>query len=197
MMDPSLKQKIIHFAKHLSDEGNLLEAGMILFERIPLPFRPLWGADMLAFASQRVSGVTQIQDVIAFARTPSEWADTASKDTGKKAHNFFDSVRRLTLEEERKDKKDNLYINMLLLAENVAKLTYNAYGYGAPFDHHAGWWIIANIKRITDIVNETDFSATAWKVLTNEAYIELETPTRCNPHCPTCLWLQTFDIKET
>src|SRR5215510_11282881 len=162
MIDSSLKQKIIHSTKHLWDEGNLLEAGMVLFERIPLPFRSLWGADILAFASQRISGIAQIQDVIAFARTPSEWADTTSKDKGKKAHNFFNSVRLLTLEEERKDSKENLYINMLLLAENVAKVTYNAYGYGAPFDHDAGWWIIANLKRITDIVNEIGFSETVW-----------------------------------
>ena len=195
MMDSLLKQKIIHSAKHLWDEGRLLEAGMILFERIPLPFRPSWGADILAFASQHISDITQIQDVIAFARTPSEWAETTSKDKGKKAHNFFDSVRLLTLDEERKDSKDDKFYNLLLLAENVAKVTYNAYGYSAPFDHDAGWWIIAILKKITDLVNETEFSSTAWKVLTNEAYIELETPTRCNPSCPTCLWLQTFEIK--
>src|SRR6185436_8546856 len=184
-MDSSLKQKVIYSAKLLWDERNLMEAGMLLFERIPLPFRPLWGADILTFASQRISFVAQIQDVITFARTPDEWVNSASQDKGKKAHNFFDAVRLLTLEEERKDTKDKLYINMLLLAENVAKVTYNAYSYGAPFDHSAGWWIIANLKGITEIVNDTDFSASAWKVLTNEEYIELETPTRCNPHCPT------------
>ena len=150
---------------------------------------------MLTFARQRISDVAQIQDVIAFARTPDEWANNTSMDQGKKAHDFFDSVRLLTLAEERKDTKDTLYGNMLLLAENVAKVTYNAYGYGAPFDHDAGWWIVANLKRITDLVNDTEFSTAAWKVLTNEAYIELETPTRCNPHCPTCQWLQTFEIK--
>jgi hypothetical protein len=196
MIDPSLKQKIIHSTKHLWNEGNLLEAGMVLFERIPLSFRPLWGADILTFACQRISNVVQIQDVIEFARTPEEWADnTDSIDKRKKAHNFFDSVRLLTLEEEQKDTNNKLYGNLLLLAENVAKVTFNAYGYEAPFDHNAGWWIVANLKRITDLVKDADFSAAAWKVLTNERYIELETPIRCNPQCSTCLWLQTFEIK--
>jgi hypothetical protein len=194
-MDSLLKQKIIHSAKHLWDQGNLLEAGMLLFERIPLSFRPLWGADLLAFASQRFSDVPQIQDVIAFGRTPHEWANDTSLEQGKKAHKVFDSVRLLTLEEGQKDMNNNLYGNLLLLAENVAKVTYNAYSFAAPFDHDAGWWIIANLRRITDLVNDNDFSAAAWKVLTNEAYIELEAPIRCNPQCPTCLWLQTFEIK--
>ena len=194
-MDSSLKQKVIHSAKLQWDERNLLEAGMVLFERIPISFRPLWGADILTFASQKISGVAEIQDVITFARTPDEWANNASKDKGKAAHNFFDSVRRLTLEEEKKETKDKLYVNVLVLAENVAKVTYNAYGYGAPFDHDAGWWIVANLKGIAEIMNNTNFSASVWNVLANEKYFELETPTRCNPHCPTCLWLQTFDIK--
>ena len=194
-MELLLKQKIIRSAKESWDQRNLIEAGMLLFERIPLSFRPLWGADILDFASQRISNIAQIQNVIAFARMPDEWANSTSTDKRKKAHNFFDSVRRLTSEEEQKDIKDKRYINLLSLAENVAKVTYNAYGYDAPFDHHAGWWIVVNSKIIAEIVNDTDFSATAWKVLTNEVYFELETPIRCHPQCPTCQWLKTFEIK--
>ncbi len=195
-MDSSLKEKISHAARELWDQGNFLEAGMVLFERIPLSLRPLWGADLLVFASQRISKVAQIEQVIAFARTPGEWADNNdSIDKAKLAHNFFDSVRLLTLEEQQKGSEDELYGNVLLLTENVAKVTYNAYGYRAPFDHDAGWWIVANLRRITDLVSNPDFSAASWKVLTNETYIELEMPIRCNPQCPTCLWLQTFEIR--
>ena len=194
-MDSTLKQKIIDSTKQLWDKSNPIESGKVLFERIPRPFRPLWGADILEFASQRISGVTQIKDVIAFARTPDEWTNNTSAEKRTKAHNFFNSLRRLTLEEEQKGSKDKLYINILFLAENIAKVTYNAYGYRAPFDHDAGWWVVANLKGIADIVNDIDFSATAWKVLTHQEYIELETPTRCNPHCSTCRWLQTFEIK--
>ncbi|HEX9840399.1 MAG TPA: hypothetical protein VGA72_13700 [Anaerolineales bacterium] len=194
-MKSSLKQAIIRSVKHSWEIGNLVEAGRLLYERIPRASRPLWGADILEFASQRISKVPEIQNVIAFARTPEEWANSTSREKRSNAHNFFDAVRRLTLEEDRKDQEDKLYINVLLLAENVAKVTYNSYGYNAPFDHDAGWWIVAILKSIVDIVNDIDFSATAWKVLTNEAYIELETPTKCNPYCTTCRWQKTFEIE--
>ena len=195
-MDSLLKQKIIRSAKHSWDTGDLIEAGRLLFERIPCASRPFWGADILEFASQRVSKAPDIQNVITFARTPEEWANSTSREKRSNAHDFFNAVRQITLEEDRKDNADQVYRNVLLLAENVAKVTYNAYGYHAPFDHDAGWWVVSILKNVVDLVNDTDFSTTAWKVLTNEAYIELETPTRCNPYCTTCNnGLQTFERK--
>lgn len=195
-MNPILKQKIIRSARHSWERGNLIEAGMLLYERISHVSRPLWGADVLEFASQRTSKTREIQNVIAFARTPEEWAKSTSRAKDSKARDFFHAVRLLTIEEDRKATGNTLYTSILLLAENVAKVTYNAYGYNAPFDHDAGWWIAANLKGIADIIDDIHFSRLAWEVLTNEAYLALETPIRCNRQCSTCSSMEFFEISR-
>jgi hypothetical protein len=103
-----------------------------------------------------------------------------------KTHNFFDSVRGLALENQG---KDDLFRSVLVLAENVAKVTYNAYGYEAPFDHHAGWLIGAGFLDIVERVNDSEFTARAWSILSSEQYITLTIPEMCNPACSFCnIW---------
>ena len=78
---------------------------------------------------------------------------------------------------------------MLILAENVAKVTYNAYGYAAPFDHDAGWFIGAIFLSVAEQVKDDEFNTKAWSILSNEKYITLTTPEICNPYCRVCqIW---------
>lgn len=58
------------------------------------------------------------------------------KERWREAHGQFSKIRQFLL--KHKVYKPEAY---LLLAENVAKVTYNASGQPAPFDSDSGWWI--------------------------------------------------------
>jgi hypothetical protein len=181
-MEQELKQQIIREAQEHWNQGQLLETGKLLFEHIPRTCRPEWGAKVLETAYELIPSTPEIKDVIEFASQPEKW-DDGSQSKRIKAHNFFDAVRYLTLQHKN---KNPLFEGILILAENVAKVTYNAYGYNAPFDHDAGWWIVSNTKFIIDQVNNSEFAELGWSLLSDEKYIQLEKPTMCNPYCSTC-----------
>ncbi len=185
------KSRIIAPAWALWDAGMETEAGKVLYERIARKSRPVWAANILLLAYELISPVPEIGAVITFARFPQEW-ERIDGPTTKKAHFVFDNVRRVTLLSER---GDQLFQHLCLLAENVAKVTYNAYGFAAPFDHDAGWWIAACAKGVVTAVADPDFTTQMWQTIANEEHITLESPTRCNPYCPTCHhWTLFSDI---
>jgi hypothetical protein len=191
-MEPSHKRKIIQALYSHWESGDVFQAGVLLYERIPRLLRPQWGAELLEVVSRSIFNAPEIEAVIAFARTPEQWADGLDHKSNA-AHNFFDAVRHLTLQIERQEKRQP-FESVLLLAENVAKVTYNAYRYRAPFDHDAGWWITANLKSIIDTMNNLEFTSVALPALFNEQYVELEAPVRCNPYCGICYLLTAFEI---
>jgi hypothetical protein len=82
--------------------------------------------------------------------------------------------------------RDSFYETILLLAENATKVTYNAYGYPAPFDHDVGWWVVANLAHVAAKVNEAAFAAKAWSLMSNKEYVKLKAPIMCHPACPVC-----------
>jgi hypothetical protein len=191
-IETKFKRALVRAIEDCWKSGDMLKVGVLVFERIPKALRPAWGADLLELASQHSLKVKEIESVIQFARTPTHWAG-GSDDKSRKAHEFFGAVRDLTLIHD-EENKDDVYGDILVLAENVAKVTYNAYDYAAPFDHEAGWWIPSLLKKIVDKIDDAEFSTRVWEALTNETYLELETPIRCNPFCSTCGWLIAFEI---
>ncbi|MEJ0032424.1 MAG: hypothetical protein WDO15_19655 [Bacteroidota bacterium] len=104
-----------------------LDLGRKIFESIPTHLRPAWGASLLMVFSERLSTPTEIQELLNIVDNERNWKD---------AHQQFSKIRTFGL----KDKKFQPE-SYLLLGENVAKITYNASGQPAPFDHDAGWWI--------------------------------------------------------
>ncbi len=52
-----------------------------------------------------------------------------------------------------------LYRNDFLL---IRKVTYNASGEAAPFDHDAGWWLVSNLRDIVDQLGSPEFEARSW-----------------------------------
>src|SRR6185503_4552924 len=101
--------------------------------------------------SSRCEEVPEVSNLIEIARHPTRWSE---------AHSCFGALRRLTLaaEQEKPSTKTN-HLFLLYLAENIAKLTYNAGGYPAPFDPDSGWWIPQNLKHIIDQVNHPGFTS--------------------------------------
>jgi hypothetical protein len=48
------------------------------------------------------------------------------------------------------------------LAENVAKVLYNATDPRDEFDEDSGWWIVSCLKDILDVLKDDEFSKVAW-----------------------------------
>ena len=126
--------------------GQHLRAGELIYDCIPVRRRPLWAARVLEIFCAHVSPPRAVCNVLEIAATSKRW---------REAHDAFTAVRRLTLQQEKLgDEKDPLAYGLLHLAENVAKVAYNASDPAAPFDDDAGWWIAQNtnwlLKQIQD-----------------------------------------------
>jgi hypothetical protein len=94
---------------------------------------------------------------------------TCDAQTWEEGRSLFEDLRDEVLRLERGDvsspRADTLPV--LYLAENVAKVTWNASGQAPPFDHDAGWWIarcLADVLAAQD--NAQKFADEAWEVLT-------------------------------
>lgn len=148
-------------AGHLWREGRAVDAGRLLFERIPDDSAPRWAAEILDFCRHRIGSLPAVDDVAAVARDPSRWP---------RAHAAFAAVRQLLLAAERDPAADPARISLLHLAENTAKVAYNASrptppysaAHPAPFDEDAGWWIAENVRRIADHLRDPEFETQAW-----------------------------------
>jgi len=191
-MEETQRRIIIRKAEDLWNANHPLEVGRLLFERIPREARPAWAAEILEVARGRIPPIPEVEAVIVFARSPETWGN-GSDSKSREAHNFFGAVRQYALKHK---SKDTLLQNVLSLAENVAKVTYNAYGYGAPFDHNAGWRIAANLKNIIMTSSDAEFAERAWATFAQGQYIQADEPVRCNPFCSTCMSGKlTFEIE--
>lgn len=112
-------------------QGDELEAGRRLYENMPRMRRPAWAARVLrAVLSVGPETPSQVQAILDVADDEARWID---------GHRVFDAMRDhflstfgQTVQEDRPD------YWMYCLAEIVAKVSYNASGADAPFDHHAG-----------------------------------------------------------
>src|ERR1700723_139506 len=98
-----------------------LEAGRLIFETLPSADRPRWAGRILELAVHksglRVRAIESLRGVI---QNPSAWSE---------GHRVFSSLRTETLKLERRwwrTARRELLLHLLCLAENVAKVVYNA-----------------------------------------------------------------------
>ncbi len=151
-------------ARSLWKGGQALDAGRLIFENLPVERRPQWAARVMRLVLDRTAVKSQpIEHAICLANTPSEWS---------KAHDAFSALRRATLDMEQLEARtpqQDLLLNHLLLAELVAKVTYNSTNPPDEFDEDSGWWIAPCLKDILDAVNDENFSLTVWSALSLEA----------------------------
>jgi hypothetical protein len=135
-----------------------LDAGRLLYEALELSRRPGWAVAVLDECCNRLDPIpAEVEAVRALARDPARW---------REAHNAFDRVRLLVLEAERTHPGVYRYReSVLFLAENVAKVTYNASGGSAPFDHDAGWWIASCARTCVDRIGSSEFERRVWAAL--------------------------------
>jgi hypothetical protein len=140
-----------------------LEAGRLLFERVPPEDRARWAARILQLVVQR-TGIKPpaIAKILLIAGNPNDWG---------RAHDAFSHAREFTLQLENAGDESagqKLLLRLSLLAELVAKVIYNASHPVDEFDKDSGWWIAVLLKEILDSVNDEQFSQTMWSALSSE-----------------------------
>ncbi len=135
------------------EAGRALDAGRLIYERMPTRQRPAWAARVLEAVRGLIPKTSEIERVLEIARDPPRWGV---------AHDAINAVRALTA-----NAKDPLVEAVLHLAENVAKVTYNASGGPAPYDRDAGWRVAQNLHAIISQGGEkaSKLKAEAWSLL--------------------------------
>jgi|ERR1017187_7658949 hypothetical protein len=136
--------------------GEAILAGKIVYEQLPVQERPLWAARLLGRCAKLIPSVAAVEKTVEVALTPNLWPN---------AREAFDAVRALSSKDERKQTPSALYAQVLLLAENTAKVSYNATGLSAPYDHNAGWKVVQVVRQIVDRVAKPEFETEVWNLI--------------------------------
>ena len=146
---PSLQTSPFEEADEHWQKGQSLAVGRLIFESVPAEVRPKWAAGILK-ASLARSGISShpiFDKVLDSADVEGDWG---------KAHDAFSKIRERTLQLEslsEQSEEGNLLLRNLYLAENVAKVIYNAANPPDAFDEDSGWWIAVCLKSILDSLN--------------------------------------------
>lgn len=114
-----------------------IELGQQIFEALPNDIRPGWAGFILSRFDHYVKNIPScVVDLYPIIAKPERW---------KEAHKQFQKIRNFSLDNNKY--KPETY---LLLAELVAKVTYNASYEPAPFDYDSGHYIPGLALTLTD-----------------------------------------------
>jgi hypothetical protein len=176
-LDNLQRQQIIEQARSYWDKGEPLKTGLIIFERIPLAYRPVWAADILESVYLHFTSMPEMTAALDFARQPDQWPSSRYTE----AKQIFVA---LSWQQSQLPDFYSVESQILELAKHMVGVTYTARQYLAPFDHHRGWSIVESLY---SFVNELSLNeGDAWSIIANEEYILLDAPISCNPGCPIC-----------
>lgn len=152
--------------------GQPLEAGRLIHDNLPKEARPAWAARILRFMLDKTGADrTDFERILFTADHPSQWAN---------GHRCFDLLRDETLKwsdlwrSGRLTKDQEIFLDLLSLAELVAKVTYNAADPPDEFDEDSGWWIAESLRQFVDRWNDDTFSEAAWSVLSGKEWPEAD-----------------------
>lgn len=144
-------------------EDNAADAGRLLFESLPTRMQPAWAREILAAVVRRTGLSSPAIDFVErVASDPAAWP---------KGHDAFDAARDETLsfqhlrETRTLSPREDLMERQLLLAELVAKVTYNATDTDAPFDRDSGWWVATCLRDVLDEIGDDAFARDMWVLL--------------------------------
>jgi hypothetical protein len=137
-----------------------LEAGRLIFERIPNELRPKWAAGILRSVVEHTTVKSPLIDLaVQIGTNPEDWrhGHAASTEIGRLL---------LTLEQNNKEPDQNrLLIHVLWLGVIVCRLSYNATSPTDPYDDDTGYHVASILKSIVDLIGDNGFSQTMWKRL--------------------------------
>jgi hypothetical protein len=149
----SVTNETVSKALELWNAGQATKAGGLLYEQVPIATRPLWAARILDLCRRLRKSPLAVNAVYAIAVRRYLW---------RWGHVAFRAVRRLTLQYEKGKNKDEVYGGLLYLAENVAKVAYNATDPPDPFDYDAGASVISCLRHLVNKVDDPEFETKAW-----------------------------------
>jgi len=152
-------------ARILWDNEQHMELGKRILEAMPLHQQPRWAGRILTLVYQ-TSGLTHetIDSLLTIIDNPEQW---------KMAKPQFTVIRDyfLTLSEKRDrgtiTPEENAINGTLVMAEQVAKVTYNATSPFDEFDEDSGYWIVKLLPGFirTRSKQHTNFPQQAWETL--------------------------------
>jgi hypothetical protein len=133
--------------------GRPLDSGKVVYEALEPGQRPGWAGSLLRFAiGAVVAPLGEIAAAIPLATDPTRWHE---------GYTLFERIRQHTVRAEATLSAGDPQLALLHLAENTAKVAYNASGGPRPFDHDAGWWLVANLFDIAATAPDRSFSERA------------------------------------
>ena len=136
-------------AKEYWMRGEFLQAGKLVFENLPKDVRPFWAASILDLCRKRFPNVREVDEVYLLAHDQPHW---------ERARSAFDTVRVLTLATNKPFTGADL---LFKVAEDTAKVIYNCSGGSAPYDHNAGWKLVASLQAVSDFLDDKTFAEEA------------------------------------
>ncbi|QDU45271.1 hypothetical protein Mal52_37630 [Symmachiella dynata] len=149
---------LVEAKQHWEDDRGY-DAGRLICEHISPQVQPLWGGRILCFMMQRAKVSDPVLDCVKrLSMTPSEWGN---------GHDVFTKVREVTLQHDKLSKEssaDETLSWILAVAEQTAKVSYNATFPQDEFDDDSAAWIIACLRGFASVMNEYCFYEEAWQV---------------------------------
>jgi hypothetical protein len=126
----------------------------MIYEWLPNAARPRLAAELLSLSCALLPSIpVEVSSVIELSKDPRRW---------REAHGAFRKVRRLTSELLRDTPDDKVRETVLLVAENAAKVIYNASGEPAPFDHDCGYWLVGSAHDLAMKVHSPELKERFW-----------------------------------
>jgi hypothetical protein len=156
----------LQLARDYWQSGQLVEAGRLIYDNLPVEARPAWAARILRLVLDKSEADrSSFLRILDTAKHPPWWAN---------GHRCFDLLRdeSLGIDELRRKRAlrndEDLLARLLWLAELVAKVTYNAVDPPDPFDEDAGWFIATSLRGFVDMWQDEEFSKAAWLALCSD-----------------------------
>jgi hypothetical protein len=142
------------------ESGNAMAVGSSVYEALGPADRVRLASELLRASVEPLpKPPAAITHVLAIAQDPARWRD---------AHDAFTSVRLLTLEAlqaKSRGHDEQIYEAVLYVAENAAKVIYNASGEPAPFDHDCGYWLVGCVHRLAHVVGSVELKERFWRIV--------------------------------
>lgn len=138
-----MESSVLTLAKKQWFEGDSLEAGRLLFERIPPGKRAAWACRLLEMAVRAVGMSSHLYDELIALPQP-EWIN---------AKECFERIRNQTLALESSTyswRPSSIELSLSYIAECVAKVVYNECETDDEFDEDSGWWIVRCLADLAD-----------------------------------------------
>lgn len=130
------------------------EACAALAAQLSCQAKPIFASEALAACLDAVPGHDELSQVVRIGQDRGRWAE---------AHLAFNSVRTLTLKSEREtqDSSDPHYV-ILFVAENAAKVIYNATSPPDPFDDDSAAWLLLVLAQMARCTRSTQLEENVW-----------------------------------